>query len=398
MKRYVSTLLLLITAAALAYGIVQLLSLRFELSDVYPEYSSLRSDPLGAMVLFESIGTIPGVATRRDFSTSNVMPDGKETTMLFLALHKEEWRLLPEDTFAEINKFVASGGRLVISLYPDSANPRLPIPLPTPEPLDPNQKPKATPYRDRWRAELEIVNLRQGADGVYEPVRVNNVSGQRFPDSIDWHSGIVFTKLNPEWKPIYMRGTDPVVIERTLARGSVVIATDSFFLSNEAMLKDRHSALLAWLMGPNRHVVFDEAHLGVTESRGMATLMRSYRLEWLIASLILLAGLFIWKNSSSLIPPYVEVDAQQYVIGKDAASGFINLLRRNVPRADLLGACLSEWKKAIPLSGKRAEERIQQVEAVFNAENSLAVKQRDPIRAYRAIAEILQTHNSKVLK
>jgi len=394
MKRYVSTIVLLVCAAGLTYGIIQLLSLRFELSDVYPPYSSLRSDPLGAMALFESVGSIPGVAARRDYSTSNVMPEGRETTVFLLALSMQEWRHLSEETFAEINRFVAGGGRLVVSMFPESIRERPPLSPVTPEPPDPNEKPKATPYRDRWGAEMEIVDLKKSGE-VYGPVRVNNVSGLHFPDFIDWHSGIVFTKLNADWKPIYMRGTDPVVVERRLGSGSVVLATDSYFLSNEAMLKDRHADMLAWLIGPSHGVIFDEAHLGVTESRGMATLIRSYRLQWFIASLLLLAGLFIWKNSSSLIPPYVEKDAEQYVAGKDAASGFVNLLRRNVPKTELLAACFAEWKKSAPLVGKRAAERIQHAETVFNSENVLAAKQRDPVRAYRAIAAILQTHNSK---
>jgi len=61
------------------------------------------------------------------------------------------------------------------------------------------------------------------------------------------------------------------------------------------MVKDRHSDFLAWLVGPSKTVVFDEAHLGTVERSGVSGLMRKYRLYWFVTGLIALAGLFIWK-------------------------------------------------------------------------------------------------------
>jgi hypothetical protein len=70
------------------------------------------------------------------------------------------------------------------------------------------------------------------------------------PPDLDWHSGLVFTNLRSECGvSIYTRGTNAVVIERSFGTGSVVMATDSYFVSNEAMAKDRHADLLAWLVG-----------------------------------------------------------------------------------------------------------------------------------------------------
>jgi len=61
--------------------------------------------------------------------------------------------------------------------------------------------------------------------------------------------------------------TNAVVIERDFGKGSVVIATDSYFVSNESMEQDRHADLLAWLIGANKNVVFDEAHLASSKHR-----------------------------------------------------------------------------------------------------------------------------------
>jgi hypothetical protein len=156
------------------------------------------------------------------------------------------------------------------------------------------------------------------------------------------------------------------------------------------MRKDRHTDLLAWLIGASRTVVFDEGHLGVTQAPGVVTLLRKYRLHGLAAGLVLLAGLFIWKNSTSLAPPHPDERQQDYVPGKDAGSGFVNLLRRTIPSRELLPACFAEWKKSAARSGKYSSARVHQAEAVFQAELSLPPKDQNVLRAYRQIHQTLE--------
>jgi hypothetical protein len=141
-------------------------------------------------------------------------------------------------------------------------------------------------------------------------------------------------------------------------------------------------------------VVFDEAHLGVTENPGVATLMRKYRLHWLTFGLIALAGLFIWKNSLSLVPAHDEDAQHDFIAGKDAASGFVNLLRRNVRAGELLAVCFAEWKKSGASTAKYSHARIQEAEAIFQAEISMRPKDQNPIRAYQRIQVVLENRKS----
>jgi hypothetical protein len=60
------------------------------------------------------------------------------------------------------------------------------------------------------------------------------------------------------------------------------------------------------MLGGNQRVVFDESHLGEVESGSIAGLARNYHLEGLALALLTLAGLYVWKNSSSLLPPYMR--------------------------------------------------------------------------------------------
>jgi hypothetical protein len=424
MKKILPLALLLVCIAFFAYGIVELFQLRFEAGDVYPAYSSLRADPLGTMAFYESLGKMPGVSVRRDFSSENRLPDEPGTAYLHLAAEYGEWGYLSTDTLKEIKDFVNGGGRLVITYFPQTSSFRYELDeentnsLPEPaKSKDTNAPPKANKSgkadkldkadkadkrKKRILGERFWVSLEEEwgfhdgfqklpADGdTYQPVTVTNKSDLDLPLTMKWHSALIFTNCDPKWTTVYARGTNAVVIERKFSHGSVVLASDSYFVSNEAMLSDRHADLLAWLVGNNRHVVFDEAHLGIMEQPGIAGLMRKYRMQGFALGLLLLAALFIWKNSASLVPAHPDERRDDFVTGKDAAAGFVNLLRRNVPSRDVFGVSFAEWKKSAATSGKISRARLQQAEAIFEAEESLPQKDRNPIATYRTISETLR--------
>jgi hypothetical protein len=405
MKKQLPAVLLLGCAAAFAFGLFQLFKLRFEVGDIYPEYSSLRSDPLGAMIFYESLGNMPRLSVRRDFSSENELPGGKETTYLHLAGSPRDWSSVPEELVQELDGFLGRGGRLVVTFYPETSSafgralafPPTPPPTPTPgkkagkrSKQEEDRLLRRTSLTKRWGVEFGFVPLDRTAKATYDPTRVVNQSDLELPQTLDWHSGLVLTNLNAAWQTIYARGTNAVLAERHFGAGTVVLATDSYFLSNEAMQKERQPDLLAWLVGPGTHIVFDEAHFGIMDTSGVATLMRKYRLQGLVAALILLAGLFIWKNAMSFAPPYADEQAsEEQVLGKDAAAGFVNLLRRNITPKDVLKVCFDEWTKSLLHDRSHSIARVDQAQTILEAEAARAQTSRDPVRAYREIAQAL---------
>jgi hypothetical protein len=402
MKRYFPLIRLLGCAAAFALGIVYLFDLRFEAGDVYPPYSSLRADPLGTMALYEGLERIPDLAVSRDFSSSDTMP--MEPRSLYLHLGGDTARLdeLPDDAYQAIENFMIRDGRLVIALYPQTEdfysypaeNKKMTRSKTDKKDQDSDDNHYHwTRLEDKWGFHTGFEKLEPDGD-TYAPATVYNQTGLALPDTLHWHSGIIFTNLEHAWRVIYARDGNAVVIERHFGRGSVVIASDSYLLSNEAMLKDRHADLLAWLVGPAKNVVFDEAHFGIVQSSGVAGLMRKYRLQGLIAGLILLAGLFVWKHSFSLVPPLEEKRLERFIAGKDSAAGFANLLRRYIAPRDLLAACFGEWKKSFTRNGTQFSARFQRAEAIFATEN--AAGGSSPIETYKTITETLGTQNQKL--
>jgi hypothetical protein len=417
MKKYFPIAVLLGCAAIFAFGVTQLVQLRFQHGDVYPPYSSLRADPLGTMAFYESLGKVPEVSVQRDFSDSNRLPEEPQTVYLHLAGSRYEWERIPNDLVHEMQNFLARGNRLVITFFPQtesyafhnyhdedetnsvksakSKGEKMTPPKPVKKKKNIMDDDSDISLEDEWGFHPGFEKLAQDGD-TYAPAQAVSKTDLPLPRSLAWHSGTVFTNLDSAWRVIYARGTNAVVIERKFGKGSVVMATDSYFVSNEAMEKDRHADLLAWLIGADKNVVFDEAHLGNVETSGVATLMRKYRLHGLAAGLILIAGLFIWKNSTSLVPPHANDKTEGFVAGKDSASGFVNLLRRSIAPRDLLATCFSEWKKSVAAPGKSSTARHQQVEAIFQSENSLPNKDRNSIAAYKKISDALGTRNPKL--
>jgi hypothetical protein len=418
MRKHFSLILLLLCAGVFVFGLVRLFQLRFESGDIYPPYSSLRADPLGTMALRESLEALPGLSVRQDFSDANQLPEGRATTYLHLAARTYEWRWIDEDIFTEIDRFMIEGGRLVVTFHPEATEPvrffdpdgRMAAEKAARQRRDgsdarrqkrkkaPDEEDESVPMislRERWGVEFAFARLAQDEHNTLVPVPVENATDLMLPETLEWHTATVFTNVAPPWRIIYTRGTNPVVMERRFGAGSIVMATDSYFLSNEAMRKDRHPDFLAWLIGTSRNVVFDEAHFGIVETQGVATLLRKYRLHWLAGGLLLLAGLFIWKNSMSLVPAPEDAERQTHVAGKDAVSGFVNLLRRNVPPAELLNVCFAEWTKSLRHSAAHTISAVDRAQTVMEKEIARPERAREPVKAYREICRVLKTARNR---
>jgi hypothetical protein len=424
MNRKTPLILLAVCAGLFVAGIARLFELRFESGDVYPAYSSLRADPLGTSAFYESLAKMPGIEVSRDFSANDELPEGRGTAYLHLAGRSGEWRELPEDTFREVESFAKSGGRLVVAFYPETTKSyfetareeRLKEEARTGKPGDagrtnsaaantnsvpikparakrnlrdgPDELFREVSLKEHWGIDFAFKGLPPGQGGAYEPVEAENRKEPDLPASVSWHSSLCFTNLDKAWKVVYARGDTPVMVERRFGAGSVVFCADSYFLSNEAMLKERHADLLAWLIGPSSRVVFDEAHLGIVEQPGVAMLIRKYHLQWVGAGLLLLAALFIWKSSARFAPEAGEEKAEDYVTGKDSAAGFVNLLRRHISSRDVLGVCVAEWQKSI-VRGKYPAARLKRVKEAMDAENGQPASKRNPVGTYLAVCRTL---------
>jgi hypothetical protein len=205
---------------------------------------------------------------------------------------------------------------------------------------------------------------------------------------LGWHTTLFFEPQDDAWRTIYTRADKPVLIERSFGRGSIVLSSDSFLLSNEAMKRKRHPDLLSWLCGSHKKIIFDETHLGVRKSPGIATLLRKYGLAPFLISLLGLAMLAIWKQSTRFVPAD-EGDEQAVVDpGKDSSTGLTNLLRRNISLNDVLPACLEEWKRSFTHGKQNLSALLPRIQEIIAEHRLQPRKNRNPVQAYRKISAL----------
>ncbi len=325
--------------AVFVYGLEQVAVSPLETGDVYPPYSSLRTDPLGAKALYESLAAQPDVTVERLYKERTALD---RDTMFVLGVDPVSWAGVKDKTLEEYEHLVQNGGRLVIAC------------LPVRPPRDRAGHTDKRAIEERWHLHLKY------RPGVYEET-----------DAIPTETALRID-AGPEWRPL--SGHDAIVC--AFGKGEIVIVPDSFPLSNQGLLEARDTPFIAALAGSARRIIFDENHFGVAETGSVTTLMRKYRLEGAVAVLAMVAALFLWRNASSFLPPR-ELHTGGAVTGRDSMEGMTALLHRGVSERDLLNVCFAEWSKSAP-----RQARAAQMEEVLRAH-------RDPVEAYRAAARAL---------
>ena len=466
-KPLLSLLLALLLVGAFVYGVTRLFLLRYEVGDIYPEYSSLRSDPLGTKAIADALDALPNVDIQRNFKPLPKLQADKPVTLVYTGVPNYAVWTQPE--LAKFDSLVVSGSRAVLTFYPVEHEPtekqekhaadaerlrkekkndqqrakyrkknaddkkkadeeKKPADDKTPgddsKPADSkdgnkdadkqkddgktgdkkNGK-KASEPREvqegyvvfddvakRWglsfgyiKPEKKDKNAKTDKKDYQREATLFEPGGHLEPE-IAWHTVLCFRNLKPQWKVLYTCNNEPVVIERKYGEGSIILVADAYVISNEALRKDRQPKLLSRIFSGPSPVVFDEDSHDLHDNPGIASLARKYRLHGVVAGLLLLAGLFVWKNGVRFIPAYEPQFADRDVVaGKESGEGFVNLLRRSIAPSAIFNVCVSEWRKAFarnPRDLARFDEAMVQAQAH-------PPEERGAIRTYKEISRAL---------
>lgn len=376
-----------LAVAGFAAGLGKLVSDRFEVGDVYPPYSSLRADPLGAKALHDALAAMPELSVRRNYRRIENLRVPPRAALLMLGVKDLN---APERAARRLEEFVTSGGRLVLAVrggeglgrnFRTASAPVIPVPATGPA-TGPATRPSGKPGKlaPGFMEEQEFLgdtfDFRIDRDfpgGIRGQTARRMAGPASLPKQIAWPTGLALV-LSPDWTVIYARAQRPVLAQRRLGAGSIVLAADSYFASNEAAAASPPAGLLAWLVG-RPEIWFDEAHLGVVEEPGLMTLARRYNLDSMLAALAVLAALVIWKNAASFIPRDPALARRlggASVAGQGARAALVSLLRRAVPRRELVALCLREYLRSNPRSAdeqarRRAQELVERSPAGADA-------------------------------
>lgn len=333
-------------SCAIIAGLASILVNRAQQPDSYPAFSSYRTLPEGASILYEALRQTQGMTAGR-----NIQPLGAAhfNNAAILLLGTPSASLSADD----VEGLAEQGNRVIIGLMP---------------------------RRNRW-----IQPGKDQPEGALKRWDIH-LAFFRQTDFRDEEDDL----LTPGW-PMYFaqaKGWDtlraengkPVVIQRAMGKGSIVLMANSYLLSNAAMIEDRQTTFLATLIGPVHQTIFDETHFGIEETGSIAALARRYRLQGLVLGLVLVAALFIWQSAAGFPPAPNRLRPIQSVTGEDSASAFLNLLRRNIRRDDILSTCVEEWRK---MYQRQAGSKVQI--AIDLAESG----RKTPVQTYAKIQRLL---------
>lgn len=390
MRTHRHTLAALALLAAFAVGLLQLLGQRFAAGDVYPAYSSLRADPVGTKALHDGLVGLPGLTVARHYRPAERLT-GLPATVLFLGL-PASWPLLQgPGTLKPYEQLAAAGHRVVLALLPAGVGA---VRQQREEIADEQKrKPPARPPTKgpTWSsAELE---RKWGVRFATLPDSTDDEDEEATSGGLPRRSRqYLEAAATAGWVPLLGRDGRLLAAERPWGKGALVLVTDPFFLSNEGLLSERNAPLLTRLLGRTARVIFDEHHLGVQEEGSVGALARRYRLHGVVAVLLAIAALFLWRAGTSFLPAPPQPIVAVPLAGRDAAEGFVNLLRRHVPPARLLEACQAEWQRSLRTGLPVPEARRVDASAALERPEH----RRDPVAGYRAVARALRRVESSL--
>lgn len=408
-------------------GFYAVLEKRFVDGGVYPHYASFRSDPLGCSALYESLDRLEDRLVSRNLTKLGSIRglDG-DTTLLLLGYpfgQFSDFRLSDDSPLMEA---VAEGARLVLAINPGLV----------PEVYQPEQSEKEEGWLERRRklresrepspdkgpdsektdsekeAELEQ-QMREALGPVFDErfeVGVTSPSYEQRPEegwvteagealtslgSVPatplWRSPYRLDPQSPDWRvAVHVEGA-PVVLERSYGKGTVVIATDAYFATNESLHFGAETDFLLWLLGDKTKIVFDETIHGSRVTGGAMSLIRRYRAHGIFYGLIVLIGLWAWRSASPLVSGSEEAERglvhEGAVAGQEIGSGFIRLLRRSIAPRFLLETCVQTWKAS---AGAKAPPSAQAIVDEVLTRHRRDPKQCHAVVAYREIVERLR--------
>jgi hypothetical protein len=310
MRSWKAAALVVVLAAAFLCGLVALFNADFTGGSVYPEYSTLRADPDGSKLLFDSLARLPDLTVTRNFMPlQNLAADG--ATVVLLDLHDPD--------FEVIEQLAKRGARVVAAL------------------------------REDWEPETKE------SDAIFRQLHVRLAV-----DNEKDHAHLYFSEA-PAWTALERNGTKLIAIERSFGKGAVALLASSADFSNHSAVESNRLPQVTAALGTNTRIVFDESHLGIAESGSVMGLARRFHMMGIAAGLAICAVLFIWRNASAF-PNVGQAGRPVSLTGRTSASGLLTLLRKNIPPSDLTAACWQEWLTA--RSREFSPDRIARAETI----------------------------------
>jgi len=323
----VAILLLLLLFAGFVGGICWVFALQFSRGASYPAASSLRAEPNGTMLLYESLERMPGLQVRRHLDPLRRLRSSPERSLLFVLNADAE---VAADT--DLHAFVSAGGRVVFQ-------PSVPDRRRT-APEEPELEASATPTPLPLDSAALPLRVRR-IEGAEPGVALRSAVETGAPLDIVWPQGSLFVlpKGGTPSEVLYRQDGKPVVLRVRQGKGEWILLADAYPLENHTLFSEAPSEWIAWLMQDRSDIYFHEYHFGIQQARGIMTLIRSSGLTGLLVAMAIPFLLLLWRGAVPLLPALDETKEPQRT-AKSRLDAFRDLLTRHLPDSEILDHCL----------------------------------------------------------
>ncbi len=258
MKKTLIIIISTILCLQFIYSIFELVSLRFLQGDNYPKYSSFRADPLGMKGLYDSLGELENIKVMRSLQHIKDTKLPYSDSILFatgIGSDKDDWK-----NDKEYYNYVLNGGRLIIifSLNAKGAY---------------TYKNKDNKEVDEEQEYCKFGFAVERSKKMTSAKFYANLADAEFAEKFNIKKLSFYTKnhllLSPEydWRTLYEYEKSSMVIERNAGKGSLIVSTMSYCLTNEGLQKDMPVEFITYLLQNRKLVVFDEFIHGLQEKK-----------------------------------------------------------------------------------------------------------------------------------
>lgn len=340
--------------------------------------SSLRQDPYGTSLLFDSYERAGYEVERSQDEDTLSDQDASRTTAFFIGGYPDDgWEMLDgklqsKGKFRErLENFLTAGGRVVLV-------------EPAWELKSPSQ---GWDVQNEWPRDQH-----KSAPGWASP------EARAMPaDSEKMYLGndAPWLKTDAHWTVLYasavdtggtdnrrtgMKARHAYMAMRRAGKGELVAASQEWFLLNEAIKTHSNAVLLDLLAGGRPAIWVDETLHGLHQEQGALWLVQRYRLQAALVLFWTTLLAFLWSMSGDLIrrPSH---DGSSEIVRSGEAAGVAGqrLLQRSIPPDHVTAECWEQFRRRSPQDAQAISSNPQWKQRLRNA---LA---QPPLAGYREL-------------
>lgn len=320
--------ILIIIFFAFFAGTVFIFQSRFRKGETFPDYSTLKADPLGTLALFESLHKTPNLTVTRNYSSSSVF-DISNSTVFFIGVQPYIFEMDGSLT-SHIDSLLKKGNRVIVSFL----NP--PFYSPSTVPADSAEKSKVLfTHSIKFRKKSSDISAVHSTDTFFT--------------NVTW-PGALNLQADSSWKAIVSRDSFMLLGEKKVHSGVLVVLHDGYNLSNQGLRdnikRNGSNPLIPYLISNSTTVIFDESHHGIVKRMGISALLQKTGFTPVIVFLCIWFLLLIWYIQGITIR--VQPVSIRDNLSTETPDSLQLILTSRIAAKNILHTCRDEWQKSFP--------------------------------------------------